>query len=60
MLTGLSVPVHENSVKPRASRSMHIVNQGIANHEYLVGGRHSRNLEEFKKKMPRWFSETAF
>src|SRR5690349_13134260 len=59
-LTGLSVPVHENSAKPRASRSMHIVNEGIANHEYFVGGRHSRDLEQFKKKVPRWFPETTF
>ena len=34
----VTVPVHKNRVKPRVSRTVHIVHQGIANHEYLVGG----------------------
>jgi len=60
VLTDLSVSVYENSVKSHTSRSIRIVNEGIANHEHLVRGRHSRNFEEFKKKMSRWLPETAF
>jgi hypothetical protein len=58
-LAGLGVSVHQDSAKSRAIRSVHIVTQGIANEEYLLGGRHSRNLQEFEKKVPRWLPEAA-
>src|SRR5262245_41968216 len=46
-LTGLSVPIHENGLKPRGNRSTRIIHEGIANHEDLARGCHSRNPEEF-------------
>jgi len=39
---------------------MHIINEGIADHEHVARGRHARNFEQFQKKLPRWLPETAF